>query len=70
MGSDNNNVRKLKDRNQSVTAVTVVVGADDSNAKDEENALRERISELKAPTVILECIYVFVHDFIILNILP
>jgi hypothetical protein len=51
LGSDNNNVRKLKDRNQNGTASTVFVGADDSNAKEEKMALRERISELKAPTV-------------------
>jgi hypothetical protein len=51
---DNNNIRKLKDRNQNGTpdvASTVTAGADDSDAKDEKKALGERITELKAPTV-------------------
>jgi hypothetical protein len=51
---DNNNIRKLKDRNQNGTpdvASTVTAGADYSDAKNEKKALGERITELKAPTV-------------------
>ena len=54
--TDNNNIRKLKDRNQNgmpdMTTTTVIVGADGSDSKDETDFLRKRITELKEPQVL------------------
>ena len=56
MCADNNNIRKLKDRNQNGMpegAAAAAAGQDqtDSAKKNEQQALAERITELGAPQV-------------------